>query len=128
MLDDLSKRILKYMKTDSDNHSQKNYDFDADLEKMAQAVSAEKEAVRAAVRYLEENGYIKYLRTNSGYNIAFYLDHKGLHYDELRDLEQKEFLKKSVIVPILVTLVTNGIIALSKWLLPLIRELLSRTP
>ena len=70
MLDDLSKRILKYMKTDSDNHSQKNYDFDADLEKMAQAVSAEKEAVRAAVRYLEENGYIKYLRTNSGYTKA----------------------------------------------------------
>lgn len=123
-LDTLSKKVLTYMQKEPQNI----YYFQFDLDQMANSLSADTEALRAAVRYLEENGFIKYQRTTSGHTLGFYLDHKGLHYEELSKIEKIDFLKKSVLVPILVTMATNGIIALLKWLLPLIQGLLSHTP
>lgn len=125
MLDSLSKKILKYMQTHSDNPSQRYYDFDEDLEEIATAVSSDKESVRTAVRYLEENGYIKYIHTKHGTTIGFYLDHKGLRLDEFNRLETLSFLKRSVITPIIVSVLTSILtLKLWPWILQLLRTLL----
>lgn len=66
------------------------------------SVSEFKNEIKGIFAYLSEKGYIAY---DDPYN--FYLTHKGLHsvyfsWEALRD-----FLAKSVLVPILVALVTS---------------------
>ena len=80
--------------------------------------------------YLQEQGYISNFQssTNPKFSVYFQLTHKGLHYFEQKKSTNKQFIKNSVIVPISVTLLTNIIISLSKWLLPLILQLLHGTP
>lgn len=128
MLDDLSKKILKFMQTDSEAPSQRYYDFDDDLDKMAAALSSDTESVRASVRYLEENGYIKYQHTTSGHVIRFYLDHKGLHSSEFNRIEFIAFLKKSVLTPIIVAALTSILtVNLWPWIVTLLKTMLSQT-
>lgn len=108
MLDKLSKKILNYMQTASSSPSDTYYDFDEDLDAIASAVSTDGESARAAVRYLQELGYIKFAYNRSGdIAIRFYLDHKGLHYREFRWIATKEFWKRSVLTPIIVTVLTT---------------------
>lgn len=127
MLDALSKKVLKYMQTSSDTPSEDLYDFHDDLEKIAIAVSSDKESVRAAVRYLEENGYIKYMGTSDKPVIWFYLDHKGLQSDEFERLELVSFLKKSVFTPIIVAFLTSVLtVNLWPWILELLQTTLSQ--
>ena len=107
MLDKLSKRILKHMQTASSHPSDTYYDFDDDLDAIAAAVSSSSESVRAAVRFLNEQGYIKYGYTQSGTLYCFYLDHKGLHQKELDRIAGKEFLMKSILTPVVVAFLTT---------------------
>lgn len=57
---------------------------------------------------------------------------EGVHFLEDFKAEKhsdtKLFVRRSVIVPILVSLATNGAVFLAKWLLPLIGRLLTHTP
>lgn len=58
------------------------------------------------LRYLKENEYIKYSSAdNTFYNIS--LTYRGLAYKSFEAEEIKEFLFKSIIVPILVALITS---------------------
>lgn len=93
MLDRLSKKILYYMQTSSENPSDAYYDFDEDLDEIAERIASDSESVRAAVRYLEENEYIKFGHTSSGYTTCFYLDHRGLHWKEFRKQEIIKYLE-----------------------------------
>ena len=106
MLDKLSKQILNHMKTAS-SPSDTYYDFDDDLDAIAKAVSSDSESVRAAVRFLNDHGYIKYGYTTSGTVYRFYLDHKGLHSYEFTWIALKKFLINSILVPIVVALLTT---------------------
>ncbi len=94
MLDKLSKKILKYM-NEQPQPSDTYYNFDEDLDEIAEAVASDSESVRSAVRYLHEQGHIKFAHYNDS-NIAacFYLDHKGLHHEEFNRLEAKERWKE----------------------------------
>lgn len=107
MLDKLSKKILKHMQTASSHPSDTYYDFDDDLDTIATSVSSDSESVRAAVRFLNDQGYIKYGYTQSGHLYCFYLDHKGLHQKELDWIAWKSFLMKSILTPIVVAFLTT---------------------
>lgn len=111
MLDNLSKKILKYMQA-VPHPSETYYDFDDDLNEIAEAISSDKESVRAAVRFLNDEGYIKYGYTQKGRIYNFYLDHKGLRYSEFTWIARKEFLMKSILTPILVSILTNLLLKL----------------
>lgn len=107
MLDKLSRKILKHMNSAS-QPSDTYYDFDEDLDAIASAVSTDSESARAAVRYLQEHGYIKYAYYNNSDMVArFYLDHKGLHYMEFSWITRKEFWMQSILTPIIVTILTT---------------------
>ena len=113
MLDKLSKEILKYMQTASSHPSDTYYNFDDDLDTIATSVSSDSESVRAAVRFLHEQEYIKYGHTQSGKVYRFYLDHKGLHQKEFVWITLGNFLMRSILTPILVTILTN--LVLNLW-------------
>lgn len=91
LLDRLSREILNYMLTSSETPSETYYDFDEDLSKMAEALSSDDETVLAAVRYLEQNGYLKY-GCAGNIPIRFYLDHKGLHWKYFRRREILDYI------------------------------------
>lgn len=107
MLDKLSREILKHMNSAS-QPSDTYYDFDEDLDAIASAVSTDSESARAAVRYLQEQGYIKYAYYNNSDMVSrFCLDHKGLHYMEFSWITRKEFWMQSILTPIIVTILTT---------------------
>ena len=94
MLDKLSKKILQHM-NEQPQPSDTYYNFDEDLDELAEAVASDSESVRSAVRYLREQGHIKFAYyNNSDVAACFYLDHKGLHYEEFNRLEAKERWKE----------------------------------
>ena len=91
VLDKLSCRILDYMLTNADTPSGTYHDFDEDLAKIANVLGSDSETIRAAVRYLEQGGYLKY--GYSGHTpIWFYLDHKGLHWRYFRRREILDYI------------------------------------
>ncbi|WP_352416107.1 hypothetical protein [Oscillibacter ruminantium] len=89
-------KILNYMNESSEIPSQTRYDFDGDIDRIAKSVSSDAESVRAAVRDLESNGFIKFSRAGS-VTLDFYLDHKGMHHKEMRMLESRERWKERII-------------------------------
>lgn len=93
MLDKLSKKILKHMIAGAESPSEKLYNFGDDLQNMALNLSSDSETVRAAIRFLEQNEYLKFARTSSGNTIGFYLDHKGLHWKEFRRGELWKYIR-----------------------------------
>ncbi len=108
MLDKLSRKILKHMQTSVLSPSDKYYDFDEDLDAIASAVFTDKESVRTAVYYLQEQGFIKFSYYDNSDMAAFFsLDHKGLHYMEFSWIARKEFWIQSILTPIIVTVLTT---------------------
>lgn len=101
MLDKLSKRIIRYMRTSTKTPSETVYTFSEDLPTMAEAVSRDEGSIRAALRYLEGEGYV----VIEGF--IFYLDHKGLNRREFVRIEVWDFLRKSVFTPIVVAFLTT---------------------
>lgn len=122
MLDKLSKQLLNFMLHDSDAPSKKMYNFGKDLKHLAVVHGTDPETIRAAVRNLESENYVKYVRDQNGKVFFFMLDHKGLHFQEYQMIEWQEYLKKSVFTPITVTILTT--IALH-WLPTLLRWILT---
>lgn len=92
-MDRLSKQLLSYMNGNGKTPSEQFYDFDADLDRIAEKLGSDSETIRAAVRYLESEKYLKFAYAN-GSDIAmyFYLDHKGLHWKEFRREEILRYL------------------------------------
>lgn len=116
MLDKLSRQILDYMTSEKNKHNTDFFDFDEDLDKMASALNSDSETIRAAIRYLEDNNFVKYAYSNPGhYVLRFYLDHNGLHYKEFAHLENRERWKERLwgfISGILSTLLVTWLIGL----------------
>lgn len=94
MIDRLSRKILKYMNTNSQHPSEAYYDFEEDVERISSALGSDSETIRASIRYLEKSEYIKFGLTQSGTVINFYLDHKGLHWKEFRRAEIIKYLEE----------------------------------
>lgn len=101
MIDKLSRSIVKYMQTSTDTPSKTVYNFSDDLDQIAEALSTDSESIRLAITYLESKNYVE---INS---FVFYLSHRGIHASEIAWLDFLDFLKKSILVPILVAFITS---------------------
>lgn len=106
MLDKLSNQILDFMLSSTNNPSTTRYNFDSDLKLIAENTKSDKDAIRLAVAYLKENGFIKYLYAGDK-AVFFFLDHKGLHKNEMQKMELLLFIKKSILTPIIVAFITS---------------------
>lgn len=122
MLDKLSKRIVRYMQTSTDTPSETVYTFSEDLPAMAEALSKDEDSIRAALRFLERENYI------AVEDFIFYLDHKGLNRHEFDRIEFYDFMRKSILTPIVVAFFTT-ILTNHLWpkLLHWLQALLSAT-
>ena len=94
MIDRLCKKILIYMNKSSDCPSEKCYDFDEDIDKIATDWNTDSESIRLAIGFLEKSEYISFGFTQSGIALNFYLDHKGLHWKEFRRAEIIKYLEE----------------------------------
>lgn len=93
MLDKLSRNVLDFMLKDSNDPAQHYYNFQDDIDRIAAHCQTTSETIRAAIRYLHDLEYIKYLQTSSGLTVSFYLDHQGLHWREFRRAEIIEYIQ-----------------------------------
>lgn len=122
MLDKLSKAILKYMIANGKNTSYVwsfsesiVYECQSTIYKIAEDINIDVEDIRACVRYLQEHGYIEYqvaVSRSGKQNVGFHLSHKGLNTFEISLIKTKEFMIKSILTPILVSIATTVIIHL----------------
>lgn len=92
MLDRLSQQLLEELNR-KENADNLLYDFDTDLSEIAESLHVNGETLRAAIRFLHEQGYVKY-QTSGGHVIGFSLDHKGLHWREFRRQEIIKYLEE----------------------------------
>lgn len=93
MLDGLSKKILRFMLSELNGDGKQYFDFDADVEKMANDFAVGSDTVLASIRYLNNEGFIKYAYSGDT-ALYFYLDHKGLHQEEFDKLQSRERWKE----------------------------------
>lgn len=64
------------------------------------------EDLRGCIRLLNDEGYVKIIEDTKLY-IRVSLTHKGKHFDEYERAEYKAFFMKSILTPIVVSLVTT---------------------
>lgn len=118
MLDKLSEKLLEQMRKDYSESNQIYYDFDEDLDNLAEKISSDSESVHAAVRYLEKLDFIEYGRSSESNTVIYFLlSHKGLHQKELNRLEAKERWKErlygfisGILASVLVSLILSHIL------------------
>lgn len=108
-MDKLSREILKDLNTRSADPAAELYDWNTDMAKLAARIGTPIETIRAAIRYMHEEHYIKYLYDQHDRNCGFQLDHKGLHYKEFTGIDRREFWFKCVLTPIVVSVVASAI-------------------
>lgn len=119
MLDRTAKRILKtFIKLAKESGKGTEYfcafdivhssRCDLIIDDFAESLEMRTEDVRAAIRHLESAGYIEYQHISGRQlAVAFHLSHSGLHYHEIRFLADVEFIRNSVIAPIIVSIITS---------------------
>lgn len=103
-MDKLSKSILQYVINTGSGTSHfcsisEEWDGEAhtSLHDLSDSVKATPDDVRAAVAYLAQKGLVEYRSLNSRagpIKIAFHLTHPGLHYKEIKSLENRERWKE----------------------------------
>lgn len=63
--------------------------------------------IKSVCESLKSKDYIGEMSLTIYQDVRFNLSHKGVHYKEVSWLEIKEFLTKSIITPIIVSLITS---------------------
>lgn len=131
-LDKSSKKLLAFMRSQNKGT---NYVCAFDdafssltdivIEDFAEQLKRDVEDVRANVRFLEENGYLEYQYATSAkkskYTVGFHLSHKGLNHKEFNRIDFFNFIKRSILTPIVVSILTSFV---TVKLIPLAGELL----
>lgn len=80
------------------------------------------------LKVLKSMGYVDLRITSDGTEFKIYLTDKGRCYFETSSDSKRDFWRKSVITPILISLATNLLIYGLKLFFPLIQEWLNHTP
>lgn len=138
-MDSISKKIIRELQQRGSEKQSGNYTCsfsgqfarlcDTSIFELSSVIGVPVEDVRSAVNYLVDEDYLKYFTFRSGFgdlkNIGFQLSHKGKNLKEFNREKRRELLLKSVLLPIAVTLLTNGAISAIKWLFPQILQWLS---
>lgn len=116
-LDRLSKNLLVHLNNCTDCPSEAIYLFGEDVDKIAEDFETDSGSILAAVRYLEQQGYLLYGYGASEDPICFSLDHKGLHWREFRREETVRYLQEKWIdcLSLLVSLAALIISAIALW-------------
>ena len=98
-----SRKMLKFMLENSlcKDGSCLFSDF---YEAYCKATGYPEQRVMACMRYLESKGFIKYGKNQNGRNVGFELEHKAYHYEYFSTHKKMDFIIKSVVVPIAVTI------------------------
>lgn len=124
MLDKTAEKVLRRII--------ENYDGDAekDINIFPRHFDMSYTELNSLCHSLQKQGFLStywYSSHNDG-PTSVRLSHEGLHYFEMKRRKLIDNLMRSVLIPIIVTLLTQLAIFLLKQLLPLIQELLSNTP
>lgn len=105
MLDKQSKYVLNILLSliDEDNYIRNNHEI------YSKASKYTKNQVNDSIEHLRNE---EYLSVNFADNEPYFLSlsYKGLHYKEFDNIKFKEFIRKSIITPIIVTLITTLIV------------------
>lgn len=72
----------------------------------------------ASLRLLCSKGYIRYASNQTGSTVGFELENKAYHRFHYTWASVRSFLFKSVLVPVIVSLLTNLAVSLLATLLP----------
>ena len=107
-------KMLKYVKSHTVDDTDLCYKFG--------------ETAEIALNDLELQHLVDYNFDGSGHSATLFVTDEGQYFLKHHRAEQFSALKRSVLIPIFVTLATNGIIALSKQLFPLLQGLFSNSP
>lgn len=134
-MDKLAKTILNFAIKNggrTDHLFSLNPDWDGEasttFQDLVDAAHASPADTISAVNYLEQNGSVQYRSLNDHgrrLHIAFRLTHEGLHYGSIHREQTVNELKKSILVPILVTILTNLVISGAKWVWPQLVQFLA---
>lgn len=106
MLDKQSRKVLdSFLALDA---QQKDY-YDAffDSEEISKHSGLPEKEIERCFHFLLEEGLIIGLSDQSGHACDFGLTQKGRFYSEFQRIEKLEFFKKSILCPILVSVVTT---------------------
>ena len=125
-MDRCTKKVLRYMlnaKPGKTGHCTFAYFYDD----CAKYTGLTEHRVMASVRQLETDGYIQYVSNQHGDVLGFEFQNKAYHRHYYNWVAVRSFLFKSVLVPIIVSMITATATALlqSLWL-PKLLNLLSR--
>lgn len=126
-MDKQSKKVLEYL---CKHRNYKDYAFfftNGLREKTAKELKISVDDLNECIKFLFENGYISYHRTDDRL-YGFILKHNGIHAKEFDRIEKMQFIFRSILVPIIVSVTTTLITSIAinglEHLLPLIQELL----
>ena len=103
MLTRYEQKLLKYC---SKHNDEDNFYASVNIESDFFKTFNQNELYEVCVS-LHEKGYISEMDRNIVGDIQFSLSHNGMHYKEVSWLEIKDFLTKSIITPIIVSLITS---------------------
>ncbi len=121
--DKLTKKILQFMApkgADRFCSIDENWDYQADIPfgELCKMIGAEDGETIEAIEYMVRKNLAGYRTLNSKcgpVHTAFYLKHEGLNWKELKRNERNSYIIKSILVPILVSLLTSAIIAIASY-------------
>lgn len=105
-MDQSCKKVLRYMlrvNPADEGHCLFHHFYDG----CTQATGLSEHHVSTCIRTLEKLGFIAYVADQRGHTVGFELESKAYHRFHYGWVTVRDFLFKSVLVPILVTLVTN---------------------
>jgi hypothetical protein len=109
MLDNTSRKMLKYLADEHHNPTGGMLFVDF-YDKYPKYANMSEHQAMACIRYLENQGYIKFGKSQSDMYVGFELEHKAYKRFAFARNALYEFLAKSVLVPIIVTLLTMLIV------------------
>ena len=110
MLDRTSRKLLKLITTDKAPTPDHLFTFDYVMDKL----SISKNEAFACIRFLDSQGYLRcvYLDFDGVDSLyGFEASHKGYHYAEFWAIGLFEELAKSVLLPVVVSIITAIIVA-----------------
>lgn len=108
ILDSKSRKLLKLITSEKPPETTRLFTFDYVMNKL----NISRDEAFACIRYLDTLGYIECTYKNIGFNflLGFRASHKGYNYAEFWRLQLLEEILKSVLLPVVVSIITSLLI------------------
>lgn len=115
-MDNKSKKVLQLLRNEK-AYDELFYGAPGDVAVLAEKLSISFDECRAAIDYLEKCGFVEFYRDNKERVMTFKLTHTGMNCKTFKRIETLDFLKKSVVIPIVVAFITAILTTGTLWLL-----------